>query len=1085
MIGGSVVADLFEPGEAITSEEQGRIPGGGSMVSRRSLLGLVGVAAATGGLSAASAAESALGLPLIGVQTLTLRRRDDFVNLAFDLHNITVSADGRRLLRTLPLFRSTVVVLFPPQSLTEARSSDTDPLPARPVQALLSARSRLAYDVTDDLPFDLTVQQLLNWVGWDPLLVPNALGRTPQGRLFCYPAELRAPTATETSLELPWRLQLSPHAGSGWAHSTSPVTGPTGWTELWHTRLGVRDAQAPNGVDEHDDENRIVRAVWARYPQFASWVAANQAPQGNPPDGGVPLPMDARDRHEIVRLSSDSTIDGFGGCSQPLIGPRQYPNRREPVEVNLLMLTSMGGWLDSTSYWRRVDSPGSGGFSSSLESWQHRATMGRDHFVRLVRRGFLFPFGHRAVYIELTERKMLGAGTQRAAYLRRKNFIIVRQLEKSYTDDHIPHSGHGMPFSRIRVLTRITPNLHESDEPISRLGSIDPQDAFVPTVDGPGDPLFQFLFRGTDHAGRTVDFRAPVVLVFDRPGENATQAVIDAYTDAGAQAGLRIGEFGKKHTAVAVPADPAKPGDTTVVVDHVIFTGEPATSPPPVGQSLFYPKVEEFSLDLPEVRALAGDSAKLGRFRYPNVFLANGAAGAANPGQVFLEVEAGKETALGFDTDRAGGVATPNIQIRGLTSTRGPVSEAGEAAAKQEFDPTTMFANAATLLGGINLGDVLAPLTAGTANPQQAIELVTRDLGGGKLETRLGWRPDLTSFAVFDADGASLELRARVVAEPSKPPYFEINGRLRNFALTFFPGAGFILVKVAALRFTAASDQKPDVDCDISDVKFTEALSFVRELASICNFGGGTGLSIVPGTDRITIGLDVPLPSLTVGILGLENIKVSAGLVIPFNSTPVLMRFAFCSREDPFTLSVMFFRGSGFVAIEAGAHGMDMVEFSFEFGVGMSIDLGVASGCVEIMGGVYFQLANNGGGDDDQTITFSAYLRLRGELDVLGIISASLEFYLGLTYKSADRMYGEAILTVSIDLFIFSGEVEVSCRRELKRGGGSTAALGTGKSERRKAAAQVGAGDGGEPIRFGDAFPENVWTTYCGAFAAF
>src|SRR5262245_1942458 len=56
----------------------------------------------------------------------------------------------------------------------------------------------------------------------------------------------RPPTDTETALELPWRLMLSPSTDGGFAHRADAAA-QTGRVELWHSRLGVRVTQ-PKGV---------------------------------------------------------------------------------------------------------------------------------------------------------------------------------------------------------------------------------------------------------------------------------------------------------------------------------------------------------------------------------------------------------------------------------------------------------------------------------------------------------------------------------------------------------------------------------------------------------------------------------------------------------------------------------------------------------------------------------------------------------------------------------------------------------------------------------------------------------------------
>ncbi len=107
--------------------------------------------------------------------------------------------------------------------------------------------------------------------------------------------------------------------------------------------------------------------------------------------------------------------------------------------------------------------------------------------------------------------------------------------------------------------------------------------------------------------------------------------------------------------------------------------------------------------------------------------------------------------------------------------------------------------------------------------------------------------------------------------------------------------------------------------------------------------------------------------------------------------------FSFCSRENPFQLEIMIFTGGGFVGLGIGADGVEMLEFSFDFGLGISIDIGIASGQVSLVGGVYFEWAKKANGSQDVSLT--AYVKASGGISALGIVSVSVELYLGLGYE--------------------------------------------------------------------------------------
>ncbi len=78
---------------------------------------------------------------------------------------------------------------------------------------------------------------------------------------------------------------------------------------------------------------------------------------------------------------------------------------------------------------------------------------------------------------------------------------------------------------------------------------------------------------------------------------------------------------------------------------------------------------------------------------------------------------------------------------------------------------------------------------------------------------------------------------------------------------------------------------------------------------------------------------------------------------MPFIGQPLSVRFNFCTREQPFIASPWhIFGGGGSFGVTLDPHGIQILEASFEFGASISIDLGVASGGVHVMAGMYFHM---------------------------------------------------------------------------------------------------------------------------------
>jgi hypothetical protein len=376
-----------------------------------------------------------------------------------------------------------------------------------------------------------------------------------------------------------------------------------------------------------------------------------------------------------------------------------------------------------------------------------------------------------------------------------------------------------------------------------------------------------------------------------------------------------------------------------------------------------------------------------------------------------------------------------------------------------------------------------------------------------RIVTTIDWHPDLKpggpipDFNIFipnnldsngvEADACDLHAEVITYTDPAlqSKSTFSILGELRDFTMKLFGESGdthFMDIPFNRLTFRAEKNKKTDVQVDIGDVVFVGALEFVQELAEFLSFGDGNGLTIDTSGDSIQIQLTLALPSLGVGIFSLENLAISAGCGIPYNGDPVRFEFAFCSAENPFHLIVMMFGGGGFVGLSIGVDGVEILEFSFEFGAGISIDVGIASGSIEIMGGVYFKITTEHTPTGDaQLLDITIYIDFKGEVEALGgIASVSIELYMALTYESGPDgavLSGDAVLTVEVHVLIFSGSASVSVHRELSASGGSGFAVPNGRA--RPFNQESPALDPGQ-VNFADIITDQItWASYCDAFA--
>ena len=978
--------------------------------------------------------------------------------------------------------------------------------------------------------------------------------------VFRNPEKLSRPAGlAETAIEAPYRLVISPSTESGWTHADQPVPDVSGTAiELWHTRLGHRqDGEVVEGAE-------WVRAIWARdRERFPNW-ATTEFGHDNVP---MRMSLDSKDRHMIVRQSSETWARNRVKITDPA-----------PIDATRLYLSSLGAWLDLHAQWQTLpwsqQQPG----MASILSWDHEAPMGRDQYVRVAYPGYLFPFGHRATLVKVTERKIKDKANPRAALYQRK-FLVVGEPVKTY-------SALNNPFKRVEIVPTMTPTL--SPDPGAAQDTM-----FVPNV---GGAPFQFVLHCVDADDREVKLPTPLVWVAEhyKAPFPAGQSPVDAFAAVGEIPGLG------QNIAFA----PSEPGgvDNTVPTVALTFTGTPQ-----LGTSV--PSLVTARATIPAVERMKPTGPQ--QIKYSAAWLSGG-FGPGNPGQVWAELTA--PTTLGFgsggtSTGGAGGFIAPSLPISGLSRKSGPVGDVAGAAAGN-FDPVAFLGAALPkLFGFVKLTDILdavgvdlsdAPalvseslakvealmadlkalkkeITDAAAEAQQALTLAQQtandlvaqgrgalanevlakandavasaqdlvnnvigaadgvlqaiidapgDLGSapGKLATALTnlaaalstveaaaatltplaknrlialtstlrtaaadaemvqsvidfvqgiatavtdarfsfkWQPKLKSLMV--AGKPLLELPERgltlaVEGQAGAQPKADILAELRGFALTLPPGEPMMRLPFDHLMFKAGSSGKVEVDAAVGNLEFIGILSFVeriKQLVPLDGFSDPPYVDVSP--EGVVAGFTLALPNLAIGVFSLSNMSLAADVRVPFLGDIVSVGFGFCTRERPFNLAVLCLGGGGWFGIRLSPRGLEVLELGLEAGAYLSVSLGVASGSVSIALGIYLRMEADKG-------SLTAYFRLRGEVDVLGLISASIELYLSLTYDfPSGKLIGKAVITVKVKVLCFSASVQISCERKF-------------------------AGSNGDPT-FAEVmgvqpdFTSPLWSEYCLAFA--
>jgi hypothetical protein len=175
------------------------------------------------------------------------------------------------------------------------------------------------------------------------------------------------------------------------------------------------------------------------------------------------------------------------------------------------------------------------------------------------------------------------------------------------------------------------------------------------------------------------------------------------------------------------------------------------------------------------------------------------------------------------------------------------------------------------------------------------------------------------------------------------------------------------------------------------------------------------------------------VPDAASGAFVMRNLMFNASVTVPFRGDPVVVGIGFATRARPFNLSVMMFGGGGYVDLELAHDGLRRLDIALEFGASIAIDFVIAKGEAHVLGGIRFELGA------DESVKLVGYLRIGGSLEVLGLVSVTVELVLGLGYESSgNRLVGRATLVIELDLTLYSDSVELDSGEWVIAGGDPT-----------------------------------------------
>lgn len=976
-----------------------------------------------------------------------IRRASDLLVVDVVLYNLVLQKNrGSWVLRTEGLKTGYVTMILPPQSMGEHTIADD--VQARALHVEMAFPTVLGFQVQSGSQIPYSVAGLLKVALSRPVYdkiiaakpksgVERQETRAPGDGLP--PIEPPPPQALfhGTVIEAPYRMFIQQHQATRWLHDTAPKALTVGdgprTTELWHTRLMGRHTRLnkQTGLPERFlDPRGLADKVVAVRNTFTDGDDFNP-------------PLRFLDRQAIVDNAKDFTTsydnDGLVATA--------------PVRADQLILTPLGATLDFHGNW-----PGS---LNGLLSWDHRSVLGRDSYVKVVATGWLVPYRHRAVVIDITERRMQlspdtgdGSRVTQARLIKRRALIILDPEADVSLQDLRTQGGatRGLPFPFTKVVCKQT-----FTSGLPARSAITGGFLVEEFVDGGIRPL-QLPFVGYDHSGQEFPFSSPVWFVAG-PEKNGTNGPDPGDGSNGGATPLNPATDAAKWerwntdpiprlvpldgaTVTVAPEAPEFPGLTTFPTSALTVQVEtfPGAYPP------WRPKAAELYLDTPGVGAFSDTG--YAKHSYHQTYLDD----EDNFGGIVLAVSGDGAV---IDDDKAGGLlplptyqghsrtsgAILAQQAQALTTLGGPTAPSPAALITDLFEGIK-------LLGPLSLADIIDPTTItfdpvprkgvqGAAKKKAGVPAgsgvpgVTHEVRDGRviidldLSLPLKFLPS-DGVIAFKPGPDPLRIRAHIESGGGRPAESVIDARLRNVAVQF---ADAIALPITEFRVRMGSNGK-SFDFEISNVQFLNELSFLQPLSDFLQlgsakgslgrkearalrkrpFGDPTGTALmkassdpVQGVDAWvdTAGLHVAagfgLPDVPLGPFSLTGLNLGMELNLPFGDGMELHVF-FATFERQFQVTYCAFGGGGFVDVAIGE--LPSGKFGLKrVTAALSVCARLGIDLVVASGELAVEVGVVITVEPEVGASFMAYFRISGTVSIPLVASASASFELSMTFR--------------------------------------------------------------------------------------
>lgn len=243
----------------------------------------------------------------------------------------------------------------------------------------------------------------------------------------------------------------------------------------------------------------------------------------------------------------------------------------------------------------------------------------------------------------------------------------------------------------------------------------------------------------------------------------------------------------------------------------------------------------------------------------------------------------------------------------------------------------------------------------------------------------------------------------------------KVNGKITGDWVLNVSGTPLITFRKTELFFDDAGGIRFSINPKF--IEMSGILSFVADALNAV-LGDDSGLSIALLPDGFQSVLNLPLPDIQAGAFGFSNLRITAALSLRFsNEFSIGLSCGIAAKEAPFSLTIFILGGGGYFAVRttytpANARLKGEIEVGITVSASLAISLGPISGGVYAYLGIIGRYVSGGEG-----LTIGVMFLLRGEVSVLGIVSASITLLLEASYNSTTKtLIGHGRVSIKIKI---------------------------------------------------------------------